>query len=245
VVCSCSGFESAADRQFTAAKARKQLEDYRQGHLVRTTRLLRDAVVQAGLDQGSLLDIGGGVGALAFELLERGISTAVIVEASTAYAAAASEEGARRATRAEIVHGDFVQVSETLPSVDLVSLDRVVCCYPLYEPLLNQALGHAARGFALSYPHDRWYVRAAMWFENARRARKSGFRTFVHSAARMQEIICAAGFVLARRRSTFMWTIDVYLRQTPSVPTDPQNDGLSLRDTSGPPRGPDGPHDGT
>jgi tRNA1(Val) A37 N6-methylase TrmN6 len=212
VVCSCCGFESAADRQFNAAKAQKQLEDYRAGRLVKTTRLLRDAVVQAGLNHGSLLDIGGGVGALAFELLERGISTAIVVEAAAAYVAAATEEAAQRATRAEIVQGDFVEVSETLPSVDLVSLDRVVCCYPLYEPLLNQALGHAARGFALSYPQDRWYVRAAMWFENAKRARKSGFRTFVHPAARMQEIIREAGFALARRRFTFMWTIDVYLR---------------------------------
>ena len=166
-----------------------------------------------------MLDIGGGVGALAFELLDRGMSTAIVVEASAAYVAAATEEATRRAKPVDIVLGDFVQVSETLPSVDLVSLDRVVCCYPRYEPLLDQALGHAARGFALSYPHDRWYVRAAMWFENAKRARKSGFSTFVHPVAHMQEIIREAGFVLARRRFTFMWTIDVYLRQAPTCPT--------------------------
>jgi magnesium-protoporphyrin O-methyltransferase len=222
VVCSCCGFESAADRQFTAAKAQKQLDDYRQGRLVKTTRLLRDAVLQAGLNHGSLLDIGGGVGALAFELLESGMSSAIVVEASAAYVATATEEAARRGKRADIVQGDFVQVSETLPSVDLVSLDRVVCCYPLYEPLLDQALGHAEHGFALSYPRDRGYVRVAMWFENAKRARKSGFRTFVHPASRMQEIICEAGFVLARRRFTFMWTIDVYLRHTPSARMKPE-----------------------
>jgi magnesium-protoporphyrin O-methyltransferase len=216
MVCSCCGFESAADRQFTVAKARKQLDDYRKGRLVKTTRLLRDTVLQAGLNQGSMLDIGGGVGALAFELLDRGMSTAIVVEASAAYVAAATEEAVRRSQRVDIVQGDFVQLSHTLPSVDLVSLDRVVCCYPGYEPLLEQALRHAARGFALSYPHDRWYVRIAMWFENAKRARKSGFRTFVHPVARMQSIIREAGFVPARRRFTFMWTIDVYLRQAPT-----------------------------
>jgi magnesium-protoporphyrin O-methyltransferase len=216
VVCSCCGFESAADRQFTAVKAAKELEAYRKGRLGPTTRLLRDAVVDAGLNHGSLLDIGGGVGALAFELLDRGMSSAIVADAAAAYVAAATEEATRRGTRARIVQGDFLQMSDTLPSVDLVSLDRVVCCYPLYEPLLQQALEHAGSGFALSYPRDRWYVRAGMWFENAKRARKSGFRTFVHPAARMQEIVRQAGFVLARRRFTFVWTIDVYLRDTAS-----------------------------
>jgi tRNA1(Val) A37 N6-methylase TrmN6 len=212
VVCSCCGFECGADRHFTAVKAAKELEAYRKGRLGPTTRLLRDAVVCAGLNHGSLLDIGGGVGALAFELLEQGMSSAIVVEAAAAYVAAATEEATRSGTRARIVQGDFLQMSDRLPSVDLVSLDRVVCCYPLYEPLLQQALGHAEHGIALSYPRDRWYVRAGTWFENAKRARKSGFRTFVHPAVRMQEIIRQAGFTLASRRFTIAWTIDVYLR---------------------------------
>jgi tRNA1(Val) A37 N6-methylase TrmN6 len=221
VVCSCCGFERAADRQFTETKAAKELEKYRNGRLGPTTRLLRDAVVRAGLNHGSLLDIGGGVGALAFELLDRGMTSAIVVDAAAAYVAAATEEATRCKNRARIVQGDFVQVSDTLPLVDLVSLDRVVCCYPLYEPLLQQALGHAEHGIALSYPRDRWYVRAGMWFENAKRARKSGFRTFVHPAARMQEIIRRAGFTLASRRFTLAWTIEVYRRHTLSSPTEP------------------------
>ena len=221
MVCSCCGFEGAADRHFNAAKALKELHAYRKGRLEPTTRLLRDAVIEAGLNHGSLLDIGGGVGALAFELLERGMSSAVVAEASAAYVTAATEEAGRRGTRAQIVQGDFLQLCDTLPSVDLVSLDRVVCCYPLYEPLLQEALGHAEHGIALSYPRDRWYVRAGMWFENAKRARKSGFLTFVHPAVRMQEIIRQAGFMLVSRRFTLAWSIDVYLRQAVSSRTEP------------------------
>jgi tRNA1(Val) A37 N6-methylase TrmN6 len=220
VVCSCCGFEGEADRHFTAAKALKELQAYRKGRLGPTTRMLRDAVVDAGLNHGSLLDIGGGVGALAFELLERGMSSAIVAEAAAAYVAAATEEATRQGKRAQIVQGDFLQVSHTLPSVDLVSLDRVVCCYPLYEPLLREAMGHAEHGFALSYPRDRWYVRVGMWFENAKRARTSGFRTFVHPAARLHEIIRQAGFTLASRRFTLAWSIDVYRRQAPSSPTE-------------------------
>src|SRR5688572_1862634 len=103
MVCSCCDFERAADRQFTSQKAAKELQSYRQGRLGATTRLLRDSVVDAGLNEGSLLDIGGGVGALAFELLSRGMSSALILDASAAYVAAASEEAQRQEKRAQVL----------------------------------------------------------------------------------------------------------------------------------------------
>ena len=212
-------FESAAERQFTPEKAAKELQSYRRGRLGPTTRVLRDSVVDAGLNQGALLDIGGGVGALAFELLADGMSSALVLDASAAYVAAASEEAQRQGGRARVLQGDFVRMSETVPPADLVSLDRVVCCYPQYEPLLDQALRHAQRGLALSYPRDRWYVRAAVWFDNAKRARRSGFRMFVHPPSRIQRAIERARFVLIRRRVTLMWTMDVYMTRRRSSGT--------------------------
>jgi SAM-dependent methyltransferase len=213
--CSCADFGGAAERQFTAIKAAKELKAYRRGRIGPTTRRLRDGLAEAGLTHGTLLDIGGGVGALTFELLDRGVKSATVLEASSAYAAAAQDEAIRR-TRGpavNVVHGDFLELSEKLPSVDVVTLDRVVCCYPWYESLLDQALLHAKQGFAVSYPRDRWYVRAVMWFDNAKRARKSGFRTFVHPPRDMQRIIERAGFSLARRRHTPIWAVDVFVKR--------------------------------
>jgi magnesium-protoporphyrin O-methyltransferase len=166
------------------------------------------------LNRGSLLDVGGGVGALAFELLDRGMARAVVADASGAYVAAANEEALRRgrSESVEIVHGDVVQMAARLPSASVVTLDRVVCCYPSYEPLLAEAVRHAERVLALSYPRDRWFVRAAMWAENTRRARKTGFRTFVHPPPLMQGAIERAGFALVIRRTTPMWAIEVFVR---------------------------------
>jgi 16S rRNA G966 N2-methylase RsmD len=215
VACSCGDFTTAADRQFTAIKAAKELKAYRRGRIGPTTRRLRDGLVEAGLAHGTLLDIGGGVGALTFELLDRGVTSATVLEASSAYAAAAQDEANRRARAAvvNVLQGDLVEVSNSLQSTDVVTLDRVVCCYPSYEPLLAHALKHATHGFALSYPRDRWYVRAAMWFENAKRARKSRFRTFVHPPHDMQQVIERAGFSLARRRQTAFWAVDVFSKR--------------------------------
>jgi tRNA1(Val) A37 N6-methylase TrmN6 len=215
VSCSCGEFTSAADRQFTALEAAKELKAYRRGRVGSTTRRLRDGLAEAGLAHGTLLDVGGGVGALTFELLDRGITSATVVEASSAYADAAQVEANRRAraTAVSVVHGDLLELSGDLPSADVVTLDRVVCCYPSYESLLDQAAQHATHGFGLSYPRDRWYVRAVMWFDNAKRARKSGFRTFVHPPREMQRLIERAGFSLARRRHTPVWTIDVFVKR--------------------------------
>ena len=213
MTCSCCGFQTDADRHFDAKKAATELEAYRRGRLEPTARLLRDAIVGASLNNGTLLDIGGGVGALTFELLNRGMSRSVIAEASGAYADAAGEEAARRgcASSVEILRGDVVDLADRLPSADVVTLDRVVCCYPRYEPLLERAARHATLAVALSYPKNRWYVRAVMWFENLNRARKTGFRTFVHSPEDMRRIIERAGFALASRRGTLVWTVDLFV----------------------------------
>lgn len=144
----CCDFRDAAERQFTAEKAAKELEAYRKGRLGPTTRLLRDGVVELSLSDGSLLDIGGGVGALTFELLERGMTKAVVADASAAYVAATREEANRRgrAESAAVVHGDLLELSAQLPAADLVTLDRVVCCYPAYKPMLEEATRHALPG---------------------------------------------------------------------------------------------------
>ena len=211
----CCTFEETVDEQFTSKKAGQELERYRQRGARPTTRLLIEGLSRAGIVEGTLLDVGAGVGALTFELLDRGVRRAVIVEASAGYAGAASDEATRRghATHIDLVRGDFLTVSDRIPVASLVTLDRVICCYPLYEQLLNEALRHAERGFAFSYPRDRWYVRTGMGLENALRRHRSRFRSFVHPESRMHELIADAGFKLVSRRHTIIWSADVFVRR--------------------------------
>jgi len=211
----CCDFTDTVDQQFTSKKAGNELERYRRKGVGPTTRLLLDGISQVGVTDGTLLDVGAGVGALTFELLERGFNRAVIVEASAGYTAAASSEAARRGRSKDVhfVSGDFLEVAGTVPAASVVALDRVVCCYPLYEELLNEAVRHAEQGFAFSYPRDRWYVRAGMKAENALRRRKSGFQTFVHPETKMRELITRAGFDLVFQRRTLVWSADVFVRR--------------------------------
>jgi SAM-dependent methyltransferase len=211
----CSPFESAADRHFNREMVAQELRRYREKGPGPTTRLLADGIAQSGVLSGTVLDVGSGVGGLTFALLERGASNAVAVDASTAYIDAARDEAVLRgrADAIRFVHADFVKAAPQLPLFNVVALDRVVCCYPSCEQLLDAALEHAERGLALSYPRDVWYVRLGMTLENGRRwLARNAFRTFVHPTVRIEETIKGGGFSLSSRRETWMWSADVYIR---------------------------------
>ena len=212
----CSPFESAVNQQFNQKKVAQELKRYRQKGPGPTTRLLIDGVAQSGEVVGTVLDVGSGIGALTLALLERGAASAVAVDASPAYVEAAREEAEQRgrANAIRFVRADFVEASSQLPSAGIVTLDRVVCCYPSCEQLLGAAVGHAERCLALSYPRDVWYVHLGMMLDNGGRwLARNPFRTFVHPIAEIEQTIKQAGFRLSSRRETWVWSADVYVRQ--------------------------------
>ena len=78
--------------------------------------MLTDAIRKEGVQGLTLLDIGGGLGAVQHALIEAGVQQVVSVEASSAYIQAAEEELRRRgeADRVSIRHGDFVALAEEI-----------------------------------------------------------------------------------------------------------------------------------
>ena len=131
----CSVFERAADQQFNQKKVALELRRYREKGPGPTTRLLADGIARSGVLSGTVLDVGSGIGALTLALLEQGAASAIAVDASTAYVGAARDEAVRRGRTDAIqfVHADFVETASQLPSASVVTLDRVVCCYPSWE----------------------------------------------------------------------------------------------------------------
>jgi magnesium-protoporphyrin O-methyltransferase len=211
----CTAFSDAATDQFGAAVARRDAAGYRRRGPDKPTTILRDAVLAAGLRQPTLLDIGGGIGALSLELTAAGVRRATLVDASASYLSVAREEAARlgRTDRLDVVAGDFVDIAASVPSADIVAMNRVVCCYPDFRALLAAALNHTGRVFAFSYPKPRWYIRAVAEFGNAIRAiTGKTFRTFIHDEAAMHALIEAGGFRRESRGATFVWQIEVWTR---------------------------------
>jgi magnesium-protoporphyrin O-methyltransferase len=210
----CTGLVAAISGHFDAGVAKSDLKRYRRKGPNPTTRLLKRAVLDAGGGR-SLLDVGSGIGALSFELLASGFETSLAVDASPAYLAAAREEAASRCLgqRFRTLDGDFTQTALRTEPADVVVMDRVVCCYPEYRPLLEAAAQKAGRLFAYSYPRDRWYVKVVMWLDNRIRAlRRRPFRTAVHPAGAMDACLVNAGFRRVSRSGTIAWLVDTYQR---------------------------------
>jgi len=202
--CHCA----AADGVFGEKIARKDLARYRKRGPNATTRWLIEAVRDQRVKGAHLLDIGSGIGVLSHELLTDTAAHATLVDESSAYQTVARDLAAELGTgeRLTFVHGDFVQVKPALSDVDLVTLDRVVCCYPEYSPLLRAVADTGARWCALAYPRNGWHIRAVISILNLGfRLRRSDFRVFVHPEARMMEILEAAGFHSRSVGGTFVW----------------------------------------
>lgn len=88
-----------------------------------------------------------------FELLRAGADAAVNVELSPAYAPVAAElvrEAGLDESAVELRLGDFVDEAPGIEPVDVVVMNRVVCCYPDYEALLAAAADRARRYLAVA-----------------------------------------------------------------------------------------------
>jgi len=173
---------------------------------------------RAGVDGRTLLDIGGGIGAIQYDLLEAGAREVTAVDASSAYQQAARVEAERRGVSARIQFrlGDFALLAAEIAAADIVTLDRVVCCYPDMEPLVRLSAERCRKFYGLSYPRYRWPVRAVVSIENAfRRLLRNPFRSFVHSPKAMDGLLTELGFKVQSQVRTFAWEVAVYARRLP------------------------------
>jgi magnesium-protoporphyrin O-methyltransferase len=142
-------------------RAASDLRKYREQGPMPSTRALIEALKAEGVKGATLLDIGGGIGAIQHELLDAGVTHATSVDASAPYLDAARAESERRGDdgRVTYLHGDFIDLAESVPSADIVTLDRVVNVYPDWERLVGLAAARAQRLLGLVYPRDTGMVR--------------------------------------------------------------------------------------
>lgn len=210
--CQCQGIESIFDDK----GAQKELKHYRKKGPRATTRELIDALVARGVAGLRLLDIGGGVGAIQHELLQQGVESAVDVDAASAYLQAAMQEAGRLgfADKAAYRHGNFVELAPDLDPADIVTLDRVICCYDDMPALVAASVGLAQKVYGIVIPLDNWLTRLVVGIGNLfLRVSGSDFRSFIHPTAAVENIVEAAGFQRVFYRRRFYWQVIVYAKE--------------------------------
>lgn len=211
--CNCC---EITDNAFTEEEAKSQLSDFRRKGPRKQTQLILQAIRSLGLKHADLLDIGGGIGAIHHELLEDVAKQATHVDASSVYLRLAKEEAARRGHTDQVnfIHADFTDVADDLPKADIVTLDRVVCCYPDFQGLLRAAAEHSRKAIALTYPRETWYMRIALAVMNFfQQLRKDPFRVFLHPVDEMDALLRKEGFKRLSMHRLFVWEMAFYQRE--------------------------------
>jgi magnesium-protoporphyrin O-methyltransferase len=177
--CEPSGYDDLFGARFSRHLAKR----YRRRGLDRTASRIVEFIAAEGVEAASVLEIGGGVGALHLELLRRGAARATNLELVDSYeddaAALAAEAGvADRVIRRRL---DLVTEPDAVEPHDIVVLHRVVCCYPDHQRLLGVAARHATRLLVFSHPPRNAVNRLLFAAENLGfRIRRIAFRTYLH-----------------------------------------------------------------
>lgn len=203
------------DAAFDARSARRQALAYRRSGAGGSTLRLLDAIRETEVRGASVLDIGAGIGVIGLELLAAEAGSLTSVDASRpAVAVAAGElQRARMADRATVRHGNFVELADEIEAADVVTLDRVVCCYGDWRALVDASVSRARRLYGLVYPNERWWMRAGIGVGNLMlRLAGHSFRAYVHPERAIDGRIRRAGFVLRTHHRGWLWQTALYER---------------------------------
>ena len=212
----CCQAEIRGAGRFFSRFARRHRKHYQKKGLDKSQRQLVEGLRRAGYAGATILEIGCGVGYLHQWLLKAGALSAVGVDLSQRMLEEARllahEQGLIE--RVTYRQGDFVELADSLNGADVCLLDKVVCCYPDPEHLIEKSLARTRRVYALTYPRDRWYTRLGvaltrllLWLV------RSPFRNYVHDPVRIEAWIAAAGFRKHSEDTTLIWLTQVYVRE--------------------------------
>jgi len=204
--CSTGAYSEFFDEKL----AHRDAERYRSKGLKGAGKRLVDLIAARGVNGVDVLEVGGGIGALQLELLQRGAARTTNAELSPAYEGEAAEL-LRERSLTQCVDRRIVDIAEdpdAVPPADVVLLHRVVCCYPDYERLLGTAARKARRLLAFSFPPDVAVAHAAMRVLNLwPRLRGCDFRSYVHPESEMLATVERNGFRIVSRERSGIWRI--------------------------------------
>jgi hypothetical protein len=204
--CSPEGYRQI----FSEKSARAEVRRYQRRGLDRTSRRIVDLLREEGVAERTLLEVGGGIGAVEIELLKAGVTRAVSVELTPTYEKAAGEllREAGFEGRVERRVTDFAETGAEVEAADIVVMNRVLCCYPDMPKLARAAADHAREKLVISFPNGRLWTRLAIATANlGLRVMRRRFRIFAHSPRMILTTAEQRGLKTQLNRRGVFWQI--------------------------------------
>ena len=116
--------------------------------------------------------------------------------------------------RIEFVEGDFVRHANRIDAADIVTLDRVVCCYGDAAALVGLSADRARRVYGVVLPRDGRLIRLSIRLINIWSwIRRRAYRAYAHSNAAIDRLVADRGLQPRHERSTWFWRVVVYERR--------------------------------
>jgi 2-polyprenyl-3-methyl-5-hydroxy-6-metoxy-1,4-benzoquinol methylase len=205
----------AIESMFNTRTAEWELRRYHKRGPAKTTRVLIEALVHEGIAGETLLDIGGGIGAIQMGLLKGGAQSVTDVDASAGYIQVARGNAAQEGygDRVRYVHGNFLEIADQVSSAGVVTLERVICCFPDMPGLVRRSSERAGKLYGLVYPRDTWWMRCGAMVGNLLlRLRRPVFHFYVHRAAAVEKLLHEEGLERRFSQNVGFWQVSVYAR---------------------------------
>ena len=183
---------------------------YRRSGLDGTSRRIVEFLKAQGVEGRSLLEVGGGIGAIQIELLKAGATRAISVELTPTYEAVAIEllREAGLTDRVERKVMDFAEANGQVESADIVVMNRVICCYPDMPRLAGAAADHTRQVLVMSFPRASWWMKLGLGVANViLRLTRRQFHIFAHPPAQIYATSRRHGLAQVLDQRGVLWTV--------------------------------------
>ncbi len=204
--CTPKGYRQIFSEKNAAGEARR----YRRNGLDGTSKRIFDFIRERGVEGKTLLEVGGGIGAIEIELLKAGMARAVNVELTPTYEAAAGEllVEAGLTDRVDRRLMDFAEAGASVGAADVVVMNRVICCYGDMHKLAVAAAERATGMLVMSFPNHRWWTRLGLTLANfAFRVIRMEFRIFLHPPVLILAAVEERGFKTWHNQVGLVWQV--------------------------------------
>jgi SAM-dependent methyltransferase len=212
--CSCDE-TSRISREFDG-DACDFCDRYKNKGLSRSSKLLLKFILDGNAQDKVILDLGCGAGGLSIELLKHGAQTSIgfdvsprMIEAATELARATGFE-----TRAKFQEGNAAIAD--LPRSDIVVMDKVMCCYSEWRPLLENAMKASNGMIAFTVPRDEGITklpfRLALRIANYFQKRREGVLFYLHPLGTIDKTLRESGYKRRKKQASRFWLVFLYSR---------------------------------
>src|SRR5260370_4416640 len=155
-----------------------------------------------------------GAGGLSMELLKHGAQSAIGLDLSPRMIVAATElaQASGFESRAKFQEGNAATAE--LPRSDIVVMDKVLCCYSEWRPLLKNAMEASNVMVGFSVPRDEGITklpfRIALKVANYFQRRRGGALFYLHPLGTIDKSLQDAGFKRSRKQGSRLWLVFLY-----------------------------------